>query len=153
MLLLGLMEIYQLLLFSSVGVFYGFDVVREASSVLRLDIILPSVFGAACVYLPLHIAYFRGHLLKNFKLRDRSIVHAFRQARPVHYLLVVLFKAPVLIGAIIVYTLALDLFNVDVSFNQMLAFLPVIFLAAALPLPFHLGRLWFMSYICVGYLC
>lgn len=141
MLLLGLMEIYQLLLFSSVGVFYGFDVVRAASSALPLDLILPSVFGAACVYLPLHIAYFRGHLLKNSTLRDKSIVHAFKQARPVHYLLVVLLKAPVLIGAIIVYTLALELFNVDVSFNQMLAFLPVIFLAAALPLPFHAGAL------------
>jgi len=53
----------------------------------------------------------------------------------------VLFKAPVLIGAIMVYTLALELFNVDVNFTQMLAFLPVIFLAAALPLPFHAGAL------------
>lgn len=141
MLLLGLMEIYQLLLFSSVGVFSGFEVVRSASSVLPLDVILPSVFGVACVYLPLHIAYFRGYLLKHSKFRDKSIVHAFRQARPLHYLLVVLFKAPVLIGAIIVYTLALELFNVDVSFTQMLAFLPVIFLAAALPLPFHAGAL------------
>ena len=141
MLLLGLMEIYQLLFFSSVGVFYGFEVVRAASSALPLDVILPAVFGAACVYLPLHIAYFRGRLLHRSKLRDKSIVHAFRQARPKHYLLVVVFKAPVLIGAIIVYTLALDLFNVDVSFNQMLAFLPVIFLAAALPLPFHAGAL------------
>jgi len=122
-------------------VFYGFEVVRAASSVLPLDVILPVVFGAACVYLPLHIAYFRGHLLKNSTVRDKSIVHAFRHARPVHYLLIVLFKAPVLIGAIIVYTLALDLFNVDVSFVQMLAFLPVIFLAAALPLPFHAGAL------------
>jgi hypothetical protein len=141
MLLLGLMEIYQLLFFSSVGVFYGFDVVSAASSALPLDVILPSVFGVACVYLPLHIAYFRGYLFKNSTVREKSIVHAFRQARPVHYLLIVLLKAPVLIGAIIVYTLALDLFNVDVSFNQMLAFLPVIFLAAALPLPFHAGAL------------
>jgi hypothetical protein len=141
MLLLGLMEIYQLLLFSSVGVFYGFDVVRAASSVLPLDVILPAVFAVACIYLPLHVAYFRGHLIRNSTVRDKSIVHAFRQARPVHYLLIVLFKAPVLIGAIIVYTMALDLFNVDVSFIQMLAFLPVIFLAAALPLPFHAGAL------------
>jgi hypothetical protein len=141
MLLLGLMEIYQLLFFSSVGVFYGFEVVSAASSVLPLNIILPSVFGLACVYLPLHIAYFRGHLLKNSTVRDKSIVLAFRQARPVHYLLIVLLKAPVLIGAIVVYTLALELFNVDVSFTQMLAFLPVIFLAAALPLPFHAGAL------------
>jgi hypothetical protein len=141
MLLLGLMEIYQLLLFSSVGVFVGFEVVSQASSALPLDVILPSVFAAACVYLPLHIAYFRGHLMKNSTVRDKSIVHAFREARPIHYLLIVLLKAPVLIGAIIVYTLALELFNVDVSFNQMLAFLPVIFLAAALPLPFHAGAL------------
>ena len=52
-----------------------------------------------------------------------------------------LWKAPNLLGAIVVYTVALDLFNVDVSLAQMLAFLPVIFLAAALPLPFHAGAL------------
>ena len=52
-----------------------------------------------------------------------------------------LFKAPNLIGAVIVYTFALDLFQVEVSLGQMLAFLPVIFLAAALPLPFHAGAL------------
>jgi hypothetical protein len=68
-------------------------------------------------------------------------LHAFRQARPIHYLKIVLWKAPNLLVAIVVYTLALELFNVDVSFAQMLAFLPVIFLAAALPLPFHAGAL------------
>ena len=41
----------------------------------------------------------------------------------------------------VVYTVALELFQVDVNFGQMLAFLPVIFLAAALPLPFHAGAL------------
>lgn len=141
MLLLGIMEIYQLLFFSSVGVLFGYEVVQAASTRLALDVILPSVFIGAAIYLPLHIAYFRGHLLKGFPLRDKPIVHAFRQARPVHYALIVLFKAPNLLGAIVVYTLALGLFNVDVSFAEMLAFLPVIFLAAALPLPFHAGAL------------
>jgi hypothetical protein len=141
MLLLGIMEIYQLLLFSSVGVISGYGVVQAASRQIPLDIILPSVFVAACVYLPLHIAYFRGHLLARFRLREQPIVKAFREARPVNYLLIVLFKAPNLIGAIVVYTVALELFNVDVSFAEMLAFLPVIFLAAALPLPFHAGAL------------
>ena len=46
-----------------------------------------------------------------------------------------------MIGAVVVYSLALSLFSVEVSFGQMLAFLPVIFLAAALPLPFHAGAL------------
>lgn len=141
MLLLGMMEIYQLLMFSSVGVITGYHIVQAASREIPLDVILPAVFVVAAVYLPLHIAYFRGHLLRRFRLREQPVLKAFRQARPVHYLLIVLFKAPNLIGAIIVYTLALQLFNVDVGFGQMLAFLPVIFLAAALPLPFHAGAL------------
>jgi hypothetical protein len=141
MLLLGIMEIYQLLLFSSVGVISGYGVVQAASRQLPLDVILPTVFVVAMVYLPLNNAYFRGHLLRRFRLREQPVVRAFREARPVHYLLIVLFKAPNLIAAILVYTLALELFNVDVSFAEMLAFLPVIFLAAALPLPFHAGAL------------
>jgi hypothetical protein len=141
MLLLGLMEIYQLLFFSSLGVVTGFEVVRQASVYVRLDLILPTVFIVALVYLPLHIAYFRGHLLPRLSVRDQPVVRAFREARPVHYLLLLLFKAPNLLGAIVVYTVALELFNVEVSFAQMLAFLPMIFLAAALPLPFHAGAL------------
>ena len=141
MIFLGIVEIYQLLIFSSVGVLLGFALVQEASSVLPLDLILPAVFVSAFLYLPIHVAYFRGRVLKKFTLRDRPLFHALRQGMPRHYLLVLLFKAPNLVGAVIVYTVALGLFQVDVSFGQMLAFLPVIFLAAALPLPFHAGAL------------
>ena len=138
MILLGLMEIFQLLLFSAIGIALNFHLVVEASTEWPLDIILPAVMIFALVYLPLHITYFR---TGQGGLREKPILAAFRQARPVHYLLIVLFKAPNLIGAVIVYTFALDLFQVDVSLGQMLAFLPVIFLAAALPLPFHAGAL------------
>ena len=138
MILLGLMEIFQLLLFSAIGIALNFHLVVEASTQWPLDIILPAVMIFALVYLPLHVAYFR---TGQGGLREKPILTAFRQARPVHYLLIVLFKAPNLIGAVIVYTFALDLFQVDVSLGQMLAFLPVIFLAAALPLPFHAGAL------------
>lgn len=138
MIFLGLIEIYQLLLFSAIGVAANFDLVREASTVLPLSVILPSIMVVAALYLPVHIAYFR---TGSGGLRETNILTAFRQARPIHYLLVVLFKAPNLIGAVIVYTFALELFQVDVSLGQMLAFLPVIFLAAALPLPFHAGAL------------
>ena len=138
MILLGLMEIYQLLLFSAIGVALNFHLVQEASTEWPLDVILPAVMIFALIYLPLHIAYFR---TGEGGLRAKPLLTAFRQARPVHYLLIVLFKAPNLIGAVIVYTFALELFHVDVSLGQMLAFLPVIFLAAALPLPFHAGAL------------
>lgn len=141
MILLGLMEIFQLLLFSAIGVALNFQLVVEASTQWPLDVILPAVMIFAFVYLPLHIAYFRTGRPGEGGLREKPILTAFRQARPVHYLLIVLFKAPNLIGAVIVYTFALELFQVDVSLGQMLAFLPVIFLAAALPLPFHAGAL------------
>ena len=141
MILLGLMEIYQLLMFSGIGVAADFALVRQASTVLPLDVILPAVMGFAALYLPLHIAYFRSGLFGAGGLRDKPLLVAFRQARPIHYLLIVLCKAPNLIGAVVVYYFALDLFNVSVGFGQLLAFLPVIFLAAALPLPFHAGAL------------
>ena len=138
MIFLGLIEIYQLLIFSAIGVVADFDLVREASTLLPLTTILPTVMIVAALYLPLHILYFR---TGSGGLREVNVLTAFRQARPIHYLLTVLFKAPNLIGAVIVYTFALELFQVDVSVGQMLAFLPVIFLAAALPLPFHAGAL------------
>ena len=141
MILLGLMEIYQLLLFSGIGVVANFDLVREASTAWRLDVVLPAVMGLAAVYLPLHIAYFRTAIFGTGGLREKPLLVAFRRARPIHYLLIVLCKAPNLIGAVVVYYFALELFNVSVEFGQLLAFLPVIFLAAALPLPFHAGAM------------
>jgi hypothetical protein len=141
MVMLGLMEIYQLLFFSGIGVLIYYELVQEASSQIRLDLILPTVFAVALCYLPLHILFFQGVFGDVAKIRDAQIFRAFREARPIHYLLLLLFKAPNLLGAVMVYTFALQLFNVDVGFGQMLAFLPVIFLAAALPLPFHAGAL------------
>ncbi len=141
MVLLGMMEVYQLLLFSAVGTLLYFDLVEAASTVLPLSTILVTVFAIAALYFPLHLMYFSGAVLPKNGVRDLQIFRAFRLARLRHYVLVVLFKAPNLIAAVLVYTLALDLFNVDVEFGQMLAFLPVIFLAAALPLPFHAGAL------------
>jgi hypothetical protein len=141
MILLGLMEIYQLLAFSAVGVFAHLEMVRNASSALPLDRILIWVYVGAALYAPIHLLYFAGKLFPGSTLKDRAILSAFRRARPIHYLLVLLFKAPNLIAGVVVYTAALALFQVDVDFWQMLAFLPVIFLAAALPLPFHAGAL------------
>lgn len=141
MVLLGMVEIYQLLLFSAVGTALYFDLVQAASTALPLATILISVFVVAALYFPLHAAYFRGSLLPHSRLRDAQMLRAFRLATLRHYALIVLCKAPNLLGAVLVYTFALHLFNVAVGFGQMLAFLPVIFLAAALPLPFHAGAL------------
>jgi len=141
MVLLGMMEIYQLLLFSAVGTVLYFERVEQASTQLPLARILIGVFIVAALYFPLHLAYFSGRVLPDSKLREAQMLRAFRRARLRHYVLVVLCKAPNLLAAVAVYTAALKLFNVAVGFGEMLAFLPVIFLAAALPLPFHAGAL------------
>lgn len=141
MIFLGLMEIYQLLMFSSVGMLQYYNEIASASSQLPLHIILLAVLAFAVLYLPLHILFFRGYIGKRFNLRNHQYLRAFREAQVKHYALTVLFKAPNLIGAIFVYTTALWLFQVEASFGQMLVFLPLIFLAAALPLPFHAGAL------------
>jgi len=151
MIFLGVVEIYQLLIFASIGMIVGFDLVKAASTVLPLSVILPAVFGVAAVYLPIHLGYFTGRLLPNSTLRDKPLLHALRKARPIEYLWVLLFKAPNLLAAIVVYTLALQLFKVDVGVGQMMAFLPLIFLAAALPLPFHAGALLFWTVLFPDY--
>ena len=141
MVMLGMMEIYQLLIFSAIGTALYFELVTEASTELPLNQILPAVFGIAAIYFPTHLLYFRNETRVLPKLKAMQIFRTFRMADLKHYLMVVLLKAPNLLGAVFVYTLALKLFNVNVGFGEMLAFLPVIFLAAALPLPFHAGAL------------
>lgn len=141
MIFLGLMEIYQLLMFSALGLLTYFGYVVEASSLLPLNTILPTVFITAAVLLPLLIFFFRHPLFAAVPIRDHRYLRAFREAKVRHYGLVVLFKAPNLIGAVLIYTVALNLFQVEAEFGQLLVFLPLIFLAAALPLPFHAGAL------------
>ena len=141
MVMLGLVEIYQLLIFSAVGVLLYYEMVVAASTSYPLPTIMLSVYAIAFLYFPIHLLYFRGRILKTVDLRDKQLFNSFRHAEIKHYVMLLLFKAPNMLGAMVVYTLSLSLFQVDVEFGQMVAFLPVIFLAAALPLPFHAGAL------------
>ena len=70
---------------------------------------------------------------------DVKEIQRYRQAailgRVVLYLIVAAIRSPALLGAVVVYTLALRLFGVEASFLDMLGVLPVIFFAAAIPTP------------------
>ena len=151
MIFFAIVEVYQLLIFASAGLLARFDFVQDASSILPLNYILPAIFIAAALYFPLHIAYFRRYMLPNSKFREIAVLHALREARVWQYAVVALCKAPNLIGAVLVYTVALNLFEVNASTLQMLAFLPLIFLAASLPLPFHAGALVFWQLLFPDY--
>ena len=48
--------------FSGIGVLIYYSLVQEASSQIRLDVILPTVFAIAICYLPIHILFLKGFL-------------------------------------------------------------------------------------------
>jgi hypothetical protein len=81
--------------------------------------------------------YFKGALLPNVKLRDKHILHAFREAKLSQYLIILLLRSPALLAAVVVYSQALALFGVEISYLQMLGILPVIFFGASVPGPFR----------------
>ena len=117
---------------------------------------LPEVFGlipwiaaAAAAFLIAWIAFFRSGVApapakaapgeeeedQPVSFRDRPIFKSFREAGPLHYLTIVVFRSPALLAAVVVYTYALNLFGVEASMGQMLGYLPVIFFGAATPAP------------------
>ena len=96
---------------------------------------IPWIFVGALLFFALWLAYFRGALAPGSRLRERQILHAFRQARLGHYAAIVALRSPALLAAVLVYTLALDLFGVKASLLDMLGYLPVIFFGAATPGP------------------
>ena len=103
---------------------------------------LPAVFdlvpwigmGVLALFL-FWVACFRGVIPIGAGLRERPLMKAFREASPFRYVGVAAIRSPALLGAVVVYTLALRLFGVDASFLDMLGVLPVIFFAAAIPTP------------------
>lgn len=68
------------------------------------------------------------------------ILHTLQSAGLRHYLLALLYKAPNFFLAILVHYLAVQQFGLQIPFLALLAFLPVVFLAASLPITVaHLG--------------
>ena len=68
------------------------------------------------------------------------ILHTLQTAGVRHYLLALFYKAPNFFIAILVHYLAVQQFGLQIPFLALLAFLPVVFLAASLPITVaHLG--------------
>ena len=97
--------------------------------------LVPWIGAGVLLLFVLWIAFFRGAIPLGKGLRERSILKAFREASPLRYVIVAAIRSPALLGAVVVYTLALRLFGVEASFVDMLGVLPVIFFAAAIPTP------------------
>jgi hypothetical protein len=126
---ISFVEVYQLALYSFVG----------ATTSGELGRAVPAwIYGVLAGYLVGHLWYFGRPQLT---AADRvPILRAFRRARPLQYLQLLLYKTPNLLAAVTVHWLALPLFGLHVPFTVLLTFLPIVFFAAALPIAAaHLG--------------
>jgi len=122
-------EFYYLLLWANVGYWLS----RE--DLPRLFAALPVLGAAALVFFALFHLFFRGHLLPGVRWRERGLFKSFREARLRQYLGVIALRSPAMLGAVVIYTVALRLFGVEVGMVSMLGYLPVIFFGAATPGP------------------
>jgi len=129
MLFMMFCELFYLLFWATLGYAFTADELPDSFG------LIPYIAAGALVFLVLWVLYFQGSLLPNNTLRDKRILHAFRQARLKHYGMFVLLRSPALLTAIVVYSIALRLFGVEASLLQLLGLLPVIFFAAAVPTP------------------
>ena len=129
MLFIMFCETFYLLTWATTGYLISSDSLPDIFS------LIPPIALGAAIFLVLWMLYFGGQLLPGNDLRERRIIHSFKLAKPIHYLGFLLLRSPALLSAVIVYTIALGFFGVEVSFITMLGYLPVIFFAASVPTP------------------
>ena len=130
-------EVYYLLLWATVGFLFSGASLPPAFG------LVPWLAAGSVPVLAVWLLYFRGTLAPGLRLRDRPIFRAFRKASLRHYALFVLLRSPALLAAVVVYTVALNLFGVEASFLSLLGYLPVIFFAAAVPTPMRAAAITF----------
>ena len=69
-----------------------------------------------------------------------ALLATFIQARPLDYLAVLAIKAPTFLASVVAQYYALALYGIAIPFVKLMLFLPLVFLAAALPIAVaHLG--------------
>ncbi|NWG45629.1 MAG: hypothetical protein HXY25_03665 [Alphaproteobacteria bacterium] len=122
-------EVFYLLVWATIGYFLSADALPEVFG------LIPYLALGGAVFLVLWVLYFSGVILPGNRLRDGRLLHAFKVARPRHYLMFFLLRSPAILAAVFVYTTALNLFGVEAGYAALLGYLPVIFFAAAVPTP------------------
>jgi hypothetical protein len=129
MLFIMFCEVFYLMAWAAIGYVFG------GSSLPEVFRLIPWIALGGALALTLWILYFRGVIFPGNGVRNQRIFHAFRMAQPWHYGAFFLLRSPALLGAVVVYTIALRLFGVDASFLSLFPYLPVIFFAATVPTP------------------
>jgi hypothetical protein len=142
-LFIALLEVYQLFLFSSAGiVFYrtGSASQSEIVGILRVAYVVAwIVFAGIIVFFAGARRSERMHAWVSASSFG-AIARTFFAARPRDYAIVIGIKAPTFLMSIVTQYLALSLYGIAIPFAKLMLFLPLVFLAAALPVAVaHLG--------------
>jgi hypothetical protein len=127
-LVLWLVEIYQLTTYSFVGATLTGELGHRVS---------PWPYTVLAAYLVLHLWFFSRP--RAGRIGTAQILQTFYRARPWQYLVLLLMKTPNLLAAVTVYWITLPLFGIRVGFTELLTYLPLIFFSSAIPAAAKLG--------------
>jgi hypothetical protein len=142
-LFIAVVEIYQLFFFSTLGVIF-----YHPNSAAQLEIVrvLRIAYVVAWLLLAAVIAFFaqarRSSRVRAWITGGRfgAIAGTFLKARPLDYAIVLGIKAPGFMLSVLTQYCALSLFGIAIQLVKLTLFLPLVFLAAALPISAaHLG--------------
>jgi hypothetical protein len=130
--LLILLEVTQLVAFATIGMvaFPG----EVPAALFAVPVVLVGVWIALLVVARRTADDAGG------RSRFSDLLRTFRRARPSQIAVVLAWKAPVFVLSLLVHWTALGLFGIHVPLGRLLAFLPIVYLVAALPVTVaHLG--------------
>jgi hypothetical protein len=134
---LVLTEYTQLVLWAMLGLI-GFRA-EVTTSLLVVAGMVALFWVVFFLYTKLHVTP-TGAMRWLFAPRDWSILRTFRMATLGRYVAVVIVRAPMFFVSLCLHYYAAQAFGIHIPFSQMLTFLPVIFMLAALPVTVaHLG--------------
>jgi hypothetical protein len=134
-LFLAFVEIYQLVIYSSLGV------AIMGSGLPGIG----TVYVVAYVLLAAWLVYFNGLRAAGMERPAPGLLATFGRARLIDYAVVLAIKSVALGLAIVTHWAALQMFGIQVPLIALLANLPLIFLGSALPLTvgkLHAAALW-----------
>ena len=142
-LLIGLMEVYQLFLFSTLGViFYHPNSPRQLEIVHFLRIAYVVAWLALATIIGVFALARRNNRVRAWIEDGKlgAVAGTFLNARPLDYAVVLGIKSPGFLASLLTQHFALALYGIKIPLMKLVLFLPLVFLAAALPIAAaHLG--------------
>jgi hypothetical protein len=127
-------EFYYLLAWATVGVLLRWNDLPDALQVFRT---IPAIAAGGLLVAIAALAALRTPRLRDSGFLSGHLFRTFRLAKPWQYGLVMLLRSPALLLGVFVYAQVAGMFGVEISFLEMLGYLPVVIFGTFIPGPFR----------------